>query len=219
MTQPNTLQDPMESSGPSGPPQAPTITLASLGRKTWLKGIIVPSDVNGELKPYRVAQQRSYPGNLPLFFTNDDGSQGKPRTQLVITLLTDLRDWAGTTDSFKDKLEEAEKNGDDVPVDVGLRRVVIKSGKPLTGAKEVLAAAGVSNFEIGGTYGIQQQGKEKPKQGEEAQPYILEHFYEKATASNRDKAQEVFDKYLKRDDATQSNDPMAGGAGNDEPPF
>ncbi len=218
MTQPNDLQDPM-AGGVGGVTNAPGISWPAIGKNKYVKGIIVPTVVSDSKKPYRVTQQTAFPSGTPLFFTEKDGSQGKPRTQLVITLLTDLRDWAGTSDNFQERLAEAEANGEDVPTDVGLRRLTLKSGKPLNEFKDALRKAGAQNFEIGGEVSARFTGKEKPKPGSDAQPYIMEYGYTKATEDSVKVAERAFDEHLAK---PQSDDPMTGGADGgtgDEPPF
>jgi hypothetical protein len=205
-------------SGMGGITNAPGFSLPEVGKNTWLEGLIVPQDVSGSQRPYRVTQQTKFPSGEPLFFRSDDGSQGNPRTQLVIVLQTELRDWAGTSDSFRERVQEAESNGEEVPTDVGLRRLTLKSGKPLNEFKDVLRKSGVQNFEIGGTVRARWTGKEKAKPGSDAQPYIMQYEYAKATEDSVKVARRIFDEHLAK---PQDGDPMSGGsgAGGDEPPF
>lgn len=212
MTQPNELYDPM-AGGVGGVTNAPGISWPAIGKNNHVKGIIVPTVVSDAKKPYRVTQQTKYPSGELLFFTETDGSQGKPRTQLVLTVLTDLRDWAGTSDNFQERVAEAEQNGEDVPTDVGLRRVTLKSGKPLNEFKDALRKVGASNFEVGGEISARFTGKEKAKAGSDAQPYIMEYGYTKPNADSVKAAERAFDEHLAK---PQDDDPMTG---SDEPPF
>lgn len=207
-----TLNDPM-AAGKFAPTVAPGISLPEVGKNKWVRGIIVPSKVEENLAPYRVTQQTAFPSGDLLFFREKDGSQGKPRTQLVFVVgETGFTEWAGTSDNFRERIEEAEADEDlDVPSDVGLRRVTIKSGKPLNAFKDVLKAVGVKNFEIGGTIGLRWTGKEKAQPGSDAQPYIMEYEYAPPTEETRKRAQELYEEHFAK---PQDNDPM----GDDEPP-
>lgn len=219
MTQPQELHDPMGAGVGGGITNAPGISWPAVGKNNFVEGLIVPTQVGDSQRPYRVTQQTKYPSGEPLFFVEKDGSQGKPRTQLVLILQTELRDWAGTSDNFQEKIDEARQNGEDVPEDVGLRRITFKSGKALNEFKDVLRAARVQNFEIGGTVKARWTGKEKAKPGSDAQPYIFEYGYTKATEDSVKVARRVFDEHLAK---PQDDDPMAGGSGadgGDEPPF
>lgn len=215
------LYDPLDGGSGGGGNYAPTISWPNFKRQK-VTGLILPDSSTGSEKPYRVAPQTKQGTRDILYF---DAEQKRPRTQLEFTLLTDLRDWQGTSDQFQER--QAEKAGsDEERTDDGRRRVIVK-GKPMTEQlSETLKAAGVpknarGNYipEVGGTLSV--TWLKKVDIGDGKTQNVFEMSYQRATPASAQKAREFAASVAPAVEGDELDGPAASttSAGSDDPPY
>lgn len=207
------LRDPLEAgSGLS----VPTISWPNHGKKNPLKGIVVPVVEDGVQKPYRVTQQTKMGSNELLWF---DEEKTQPRTQIEITLLTELRDWAGTSDNF----QEARENDDEPREDYGLRRLIIKGKDGTNLLRDTLKSVKVGGKalrkpEIGGTLSQTLEKKVREK-GSEYDTNTFSMEYEVATPETVSQAQAAATRWAEEVEAFEGSDDDGGSTDGDGPQF
>lgn len=219
------LRDPLAGGGTKT--VAPTVSFQCLGLKKPFTGIVVPVEVDGQTRPYAVTQQRNQKGEY-LFF-DKRGEKGvpdleAPRTQIDVTFISDMTDWAGTSEEFRERQDELD--ADDRLEDFGQRRVIIKGGDATKALREELRKHGLTALEVGGTLTITLV-KRVQKENSEFKSNVFEYSYVKATSESIKKAMDAFDRLQELrgegkgadDSGSGAGGVAGGGTGSDEPPF
>jgi hypothetical protein len=145
----NEVMDFFEQSGPS----IPVPSWDALGKGGVQGGVVLwQRNAAGVDVAYVTEQQTTMPTpdkpSEPLWF---DDEKTKPRTQLVLLVQTDVRDFADCSDSFNARRKKIEEDGGEPMVDDGIRRMIVRGKDPSRDLISAIRKLGKQRVEAGMT--------------------------------------------------------------------